>query len=474
MALDRRQDLNTLISPRPTAQPTATESQNQNQNQDPNTNILSITQDQPAPTATSITPPYQFSSDKSLSGVCRLTNSTAENPNGLFSNTFQCTKLIPASSVKQNTGAIAAAVVFALLFAATAVLLFLVWWRGRRIRSAPTPPSSYGTEHTSSYQLKENTNNSNSNEISTLTHQLSLERRRVSDLQAALLSQSSSQPGGWSTSHPKDDRSLKRAFSSIFLEIRDFAGNHFSNSSSSSSSSGGGSVRIPSTQITGELKEILEECITSHTTFLTTSKGRNLLIRITTAELIRRAWTSHEFLGRKPGHALSTLEREVVKGTNREYAHLWRVQTFGRVLAGIGEDSRVTAWNSVADHIWTVLTPFRPKSTGKQYLQGLVRRTAELYYELATQNAYYELTPYFSVTRESAGEDEAAVFEYASCDDVEQKWEVGTDESGREWCAAEGRGVTGFVFPGVVKYGDGRGGGWGEGRVVVFKAQVLV
>ncbi|RVD87237.1 uncharacterized protein DFL_001479 [Arthrobotrys flagrans] len=410
----------------------------------------------------SVIPSYQYTTDKSLTGTCRLTNSTNEGPSGLFSNPFRCEKLVPASSVKQNTGAgaIAAAVVFALLFAATAGLLFLFWWRSRRVNRALIPPT---------YPLKET---SNSTEISTLNHQLTLERRRVTDLQAALLSQSSSQPGGWSSSHPKDDRTVKRSFSSIFLEIRDLAGNYYVSGSS-------GQVNITVANITGVLKEILGECVSGWEGMLESQKGRVMLVRIIVGELLRRSWVDHEFLGRKTGHAVTVLEREVIRGTNREHAHLWRVQTFLRVLAGMGEEARNSGVEAVADKIYDILSPFRPRSsgssssTGKTFLHNLVKRTAELYYELATQNAYYELSSYFSVTREHAGEDEGAVFEYASCDDVEQKWEVGTDAHGREWCAAEGKVVRGFVFPGVVKYGDGRGGGWEEGRVVVFKAQVL-
>ncbi|KAK6518753.1 hypothetical protein TWF506_005892 [Arthrobotrys conoides] len=455
MALRPRQ-IETVLNPRPTdgAQPQPSPTDQPNIVTVPNSNSEAS-----QPTS-SVVPPYQYTSDKSLTGTCRLTNSTNGDASGLFSNSFRCEKLVPASSVKQNTGAIAAAVVFALLFAATAGLLFLFWWRRRKISGTPVPPT---------YPLKET---SNSTEVSALNHQLALERRRVNDLQAALLSQSSGQPGGWSTSHPKDDRTVKRSFSSIFLEVRDLAGNYYVGGSSAP-------VKITVANITGELKEILDECISGWEAMLETQKGRVMLVRIIVGELLRRSWVDHEFLGKKTGHAVTILEREVIRGTNREHAHLWRVQTFLRVLAGMGEEARNTGVQAVADKIYDIIAPFRPRSAsgsgsaGRTFLQNLVKRMADLYYELATQNAYYELSPYFSVMREHAGEDEGAVFEYASCDDVEQKWEVGTDAHGREWCAAEGRVVRGFVFPGVVKYGDGRGGGWEEGRVVVFKAQVL-
>ncbi|KAK6503844.1 hypothetical protein TWF481_008850 [Arthrobotrys musiformis] len=452
--------ITTILQPAVTS--TATEQEQQPASTD-QSNIVTIPNSQEtasSQTTASVVPPYRYTADKSLTGTCRLTNSTETDPSGLFSNSFKCEKLIPASSVKQNTGAIAAAVVFALLFAATAALLFLFWWRRRRINAAPIPPT---------FPLKETANNA---EVSTLSHQLALERRRVADLQAALLSQSSGQPGGWSSSHPKDDRTVKRSFSSIFLEIRDLAGNYYVSGSS-------GQVKITAASVTGELKEVLEECISGWEGMLETQKGRVMLVRVIVGELLRRSWVDHEFLGRKTGHAVTVLEREVVRGTNREHAHLWRVQTFLRVLAGMGEEARNAGAQAVADRIYDVLSPFRPRSasgsssSGKTFLHNLVKRTAELYYELATQNAYYELSPYFSLTREHAGEDEGAVFEYASCDDVEQRWEVGTDAHGREWCAAEGRVVRGFVFPGVLKYGDGRGGGWEEGRIAVFKAQVL-
>ncbi|KAF3207866.1 hypothetical protein TWF106_007121 [Orbilia oligospora] len=454
MALWPRQ-IETILDPRPTegAQPQTPSTDQPNIVTVPNSNSEAS---QPT---TSVVPPYQYAQDKSLTGTCRLTNSTNGDASGLFSNPFRCEKLILASSVKQNTGAIAAAVVFALLFAATAGLLFLFWWRRRKINGTPIPP----------LELKDA---SNSNEVSSLSHQLALERRRVTDLQAALLSQSSGQPGGWSTSHPKDDRTVKRSFSSIFQEVRDLAGNYYVGGSTAQ-------VKITAASVTGELKEVLEECISGWESMLETQKGRVMLVRIIVGELLRRSWVDHEFLGKKTGHAVTVLEREVVRGTNREHAHLWRVQTFLRVLAGMGEEARNSGVQAVADKIYDVLSPFRPRSAsgsssaGRTFLHNLVKRMADLYYELATQNAYYELSPYFSVTREHAGEDEGAVFEYASCDDVEQKWEVGTDAHGREWCAAEGRVVRGFVFPGVVKYGDGRGGGWEEGRVVVFKAQVL-
>ncbi|KAK6515911.1 hypothetical protein TWF281_004503 [Arthrobotrys megalospora] len=451
MALRPRQT--NILNPKPTEQPAQSTDQN---------GILTITDAQQSQTTAPVAPPYQYSSDKDLTGSCRITNSTNGDPAGLFSNPFMCEKLVPASSVKQNTGAIAAAVVFALLFAATAGLLFFVWWRNRRIGGAPVPPT---------YPLKESPNN----EISSLNHQLSIERRRVTDLQAALLSQSSGQPGGWSSSHPKDDRTVKRAFASLFQEIRDLAGNYYVSTST-------GQVKISAANITGELKEVLDECVSGWEGMLESQKGRVMLVRIIVGELLRRSWVDHEFLGRKTGHAVTVLEREVVRGTNREHAHLWRVQTFLRVLAGMGEEARNSGIQTVADKVYDLLAPFRPRATssagassaGRTFLHNVVKRTAELYYDLANQNAYYELSPYFSVTREHAGEDEGAVFEYASCEDVEQRWEVGTDQQGREWCAAEGRVVRGFVFPGVVKYGDGRGGGWEEGRIVVFKAQVLV
>ncbi|KAF3917679.1 hypothetical protein AA313_de0208795 [Arthrobotrys entomopaga] len=267
--------------------------------------VVTIPQ-QSTPTSTSI-PAYSDSPDKNLIGTCRLTNSTGGDGTvqGFYSDPFQCTKLVPASSVKSSGGATAAAVVFALLFAGTAALLAFVWWRGRRIN---------GTEGTSSFALKRNPEqgppSETTSEISTLQHQLSLERRRVSDLQAALLSQSSQSTGaGWTSAQPKDDREVKRSFVAIFNEIKDFAGNYYRASSTSSASSKRVSVR----DVDGELKDILDECISGWDKMLGEPKGRMLLVRIIVGEVLRRAWVDGEFMGRKVGKAVNVVEREVTR-----------------------------------------------------------------------------------------------------------------------------------------------------------------
>ncbi|KAK6527524.1 hypothetical protein TWF694_004507 [Orbilia ellipsospora] len=425
--------------------------------------VLTVPQ-QSTPTSTSI-PAYSDSPDKNLIGTCRLTNSTDGTIQGFYSNPFQCTKLVAASSVKGNGGATAAAVVFALLFAGTAALLAFVWWRGRKINSAE------GT----SYALKENPEQGPPTEISTLQHQLSLERRRVTDLQAALLSQSSQSTGaGWTNAQPKDDREVKRSFVAVFNEIKDFAGNYYRASSGSSAPS----KRISLREIDGELKDILDECVSGWDKMLGEQKGRMLLVRIIVGEVLRRAWVDGEFMGRKVGKAVNVVEREVTRNANIQQSHLWRLQTLTPLLATMDSTSKRKNVVSITEHTLALLEPFNPPSqssspAAKKFLENIVNRMSGLYFSLANQNAYYEITPYYSLSEE-ANPEAPATYEHATCDDVEQKFDTGLDARGKEWSAAEGREVRGFVFPAVIKHGDGRGGGWEEGVVVVYKAQVIL
>ncbi|KAF3927876.1 hypothetical protein ABW20_dc0105038 [Dactylellina cionopaga] len=433
-----------------------------------NNNVVTVSQQQAAPSSTGPgIPAYSYTPDKALTGSCRLTNLTQTTGQGLFSNYFQCEQLVPAGSTKKsNAGATAAAVVFALLFAATLGLLLFVWWRGRRIGSGPANDSAYA--------LKENdpTSSNPAAEISSLQHQLNLERRRVNDLQAALLSQSSSGPqsGGWSAAQPKDDREVKRSFAGVVSEIKDFAGNYYRSSSSSSSN------RVSVSGITGETKEILDDCVSAWETMVGDQKGRMLLVRVLIGEYLRRCWIDGEFLGRKIGRATRVVDEGVVAGSTMQQSHLWRVQTLARLTDSIDNKGRKAAVAAITEKIITLLDPFSPQqspSAAKKYLENTVARMSALYYSLATQNAYYEVTPYISLSSERTEEEEAK-FELATCDDVEQKYDIGTDARGMEWSAAEGRSVKGFVFPAVVKYGDGRGGGWDGEVVIVFKAQVVL
>ncbi|EPS45566.1 hypothetical protein H072_436 [Dactylellina haptotyla CBS 200.50] len=410
----------------------------------------------PTPISSSI-PAYSDSADKNLIGTCRLTNFTDATGQGVFSNSFRCEKLIAASSVKSNGGAIAAAVVFALLFAAAAGLLVFVWWRSRRINGAGN----------TAYPLKGNPEHpQNASELSSLQHQLSLERRRVGDLQAALLSQSSQSAGaGWSSAQPKDDREVKRSFAAIFGEIKDFAGNYYR----------GGRAVNPA-DIRGELDDILNECITSWDKSLADQKGRMLLVRIIVGEILRRAWVDGEFMGRKVGKAVHIVEREVTSSASVQQAQLWRLQTLTPLINTIDSASRKKNVTAITDYIVTLLEPFAQQQNqpaAKKYLENTVTRLSALYFSLSMQNAWYEITPYFTLSGTQINSEDA-VYEHATCDDVEQRFDTGTGQDGREWSAAEGREVRGFVFPAVIKHGDGRGGGWEDGVVVVFKAQVVL
>ncbi|KAF3929372.1 hypothetical protein ABW19_dt0202795 [Dactylella cylindrospora] len=414
-----------------------------------------------ATTTSSIAAPYQ-TEYSDVSGNCQISNFTVLGGEVSYSQTFLCEKLVPAGSIKQkqNTGAIAAAVIFALLFAAAAGLLGFLWWRRTK--------ASKGNfvNHDAEYHLKAAPNVPAPVDNHALQSQLLSERQRVNDLQAALLAKGNA-PSGWSSVPSKDDRDVKRAFQQVFNEIKDYSGNYYR-----------GSQVVPVQAINAEaaLKEILDECIEGWDVMLGDQKGRVLLVRVVCGEVLRRSWDSGDFLGRRLGKGFTMMESEVMKTSTIQQVQLWRLQTLTPLLPAIDGKARTAAVTSITDNLTNILTPFlppNPHQSAKQYLHSIVTRLSALYFELVTQNAFYSLEPYISLSRPGVGE-ESAVFEYASCEDVEQRFEIGRDERGREWSSAEGQRVRGFVFPAVVKHGDGRGGGWEGGVVVVFKAQVFM
>ncbi|KAF3931272.1 hypothetical protein ABW20_dc0101419 [Dactylellina cionopaga] len=425
-------------------------------------------------------PVYSYTSDKALTGSCRLTNYTDATGQGIFSNVFQCEQLALAGSAKRSSnGSTAAAIVLGVLFAVAVGLLILLWWRGRRMASTTASQPFHELKQLPDLDAPPSSAPMPSaHELSSLQHQLSLERRHVTDLQAALLSQTSQTATGWSSAQPTDDRDVKRFFAVIFSEIKDFAGNYYRTSSSTVSSTSSSSIRISLEDISDETREILDDSITDWEAMAVgDAKGRLILVRIIVGEYLRRCWIDGSFLGNNLRKAVRVVEEGVVAASTMEQSHLWRVQTLQRLAKTVNSKTRQAIVTTIAETIIILTSPFFSQvsnpAAAKKYLENTVGRMSSLYFLLAEQNAYYQVTPYITFSERQV-EGEEAKFELASCEDVEQRFDIGTDSTGREWSAAEGMSIKGFVFPAVVKYGDGRGGGWNGEVIMVYKAQVVL